>query len=247
MIGYVNIHDLDKTLDLSANFQPDGRLMVRSISTGVGALLPSWVASILAYCSEPRSKSDIANALGPRALQVLDQLIEIGLLLPPDHDVQEVMFSNFAGVPVHRRMLSDQVRLDAYRRAIEETVRPGDVVVDAGSGTGILALYAAKAGARKVYAIEQSDFADWSPVMAKHNGFGDVIQLVRGNFGEVELPEPADVLVTGTFGAWVAEAPQVNLTAAFSAPQGRWQAHSQPHPNACIRTVKQTRNFAVSI
>ena len=96
--------------DLSANFQPDGRLMVRSISTGVGALLPSWVASILAYCSEPRSKSDIANALGPRALQVLDQLIEIGLLLPPDHEVQEVMFSNFAGVPVHRRMLSDQVR-----------------------------------------------------------------------------------------------------------------------------------------
>ena len=176
--------------------------MVRSISTGVGALLPSWVASILAYCSEPRSKSDIANALGPRALQVLDQLIEIGLLLPPDHEVQEVMFSNFAGVPVHRRMLSDQVRLDAYRRAIEETVQPGDVVVDAGSGTGILALYAAKAGARKVYAIEQSDFADWIPVMAEHNGFGDVIQLVRGNFGEVELPEPADVLVTETFGAW---------------------------------------------
>ena len=42
-------------------------------------------------------QSDIANALGPRALQVLDQLIEIGLLLPPDHSVQEVMFSNLQG------------------------------------------------------------------------------------------------------------------------------------------------------
>ena len=188
--------------DLNAQFQPDGRLMVRSISTGVGALLPSWVASILAYCSEPRSKSDIANALGPRALQVLDQLVEIGLLLPPDHELQEVMFSNFAGVPVHRRMLDDEVRLDAYRRAIEATVKPGDVVIDAGSGTGILALYAAKAGARKVYAIEQSDFADWIPVMASKNGFGAIIELVRGNFGSVQLPEQADVLVTETFGAW---------------------------------------------
>ena len=188
--------------DLSANFQPDGRMMVRSISTGVGALLPSWVAGILAYCSEPRSKSDIADALGPRAIQVLDQLIEIGLLRSPEEQENEVMFNNFAGVPVHRRMLDDEIRLDAYRRAIEATVKPGDVVIDAGSGTGILALYAAKAGARKVYAIEQSDFAEWIPVMAEHNGVGEIVELIRGNFGAVQLSEKADVLVTETFGAW---------------------------------------------
>jgi SAM-dependent methyltransferase len=176
--------------------------MVRSISTGVGALLPSWVASILAFCSEPRNKSDIANTLGPRALQVLDQLIEIGLLMPPDQQEKEVMFSNFAGVPVHRRMLSDEVRLSAYRQAIQDVVKPGDVVIDAGSGTGILALYAAKAGAAKVYAIENSDFADWIPIMAAQNGMADVIELVRGNFGSVQLSEKADVLITETFGAW---------------------------------------------
>ena len=84
-------------------------------------------------------------------------------------------------------MLDDEIRLDAYRRAIEAVVKPVDVVVDAGSGTGILPYTPQKAGAQKVYAIEQSDFADWIPVMAEHNGVGDIIELVRGNFGAVQL------------------------------------------------------------
>jgi hypothetical protein len=188
--------------DLSAVFQPDGRLLVRSISTGIGALLPSWVASILAFCSEAKSPNEIAETLGPRALQVLDQLVEIGLLLDPASEQNEVMFSNFASVPVHRKMLMDEVRLSSYKRAIEATVRPGDVVIDAGSGTGVLAVYAALAGAKHVYAIEQSDFADWIPVIAKQNGVLEKVTLVRGNFGTVNLPEKADVLITETFGAW---------------------------------------------
>ena len=54
------------------------------------------------------------------------------------------------------KMLNDRARTDAFIRAIEATVRPGDVVVDLGTGTGVLALAAARAGARRVYAIEAS-------------------------------------------------------------------------------------------
>ena len=57
-------------------------------------------------------------------------------------------------VDEHREYLSDLNRLDAYRRAIEERVRPGFVVVDLGAGSGIMGLLACRAGARRVYAID---------------------------------------------------------------------------------------------
>lgn len=56
----------------------------------------------------------------------------------------------------HHHLLRDQARLDGYAEAIRRVVRPGDVVADLGSGTGILAWLAWKAGARKVHAVESN-------------------------------------------------------------------------------------------
>jgi hypothetical protein len=74
------------------------------------------------------------------------------------------------------------------------------VVVDAGSGTGVLAVMAALCGARKVYAIERSDFASAIPSVARDSGVA--VEVVRADFGTVVLPEKATVLVTETFGHW---------------------------------------------
>ena len=54
----------------------------------------------------------------------------------------------------HLSMLRDTARMDAFRRAIDASVRPGDVVVDLGCGSGVLSFMACEAGARTVYAIE---------------------------------------------------------------------------------------------
>ena len=57
-------------------------------------------------------------------------------------------------------MLVDKVRTSSFLRAVMETVHPGDVVVDIGSGTGVLSLFAAMAGASHVYAIEREAVID---------------------------------------------------------------------------------------
>ncbi len=100
----------------------------------------------------------------------------------------------------HQSMLNDRVRTDAFRRAIMAQVDPGDVVVDIGTGTGVLALFAAKAGASRVYAIEEDEVAELAERVIAANGYEDRVVLIRGASTTVQLPEPGDVLVSETIG-----------------------------------------------
>lgn len=101
---------------------------------------------------------------------------------------------------VHARMLSDTTRTTAFIRAIRETVRPDDVVVDIGTGTGVLAIAAAQAGARMVYAIEATAIGEVASEMFARNGLSGRIELVRGWSTRVTLPERATVMVSETIG-----------------------------------------------
>jgi SAM-dependent methyltransferase len=103
----------------------------------------------------------------------------------------------------HRYLLADEARTNAFREAIGRTVRPGDVVLDIGSGTGILAFFACDAGARRVYAVEQQHSADAAALLARQHGYADRVTIVHGRSTDVVLPEMASVLVTETFGPLV--------------------------------------------
>jgi len=100
----------------------------------------------------------------------------------------------------HHSMLADEVRTSSFLRAIMEVVQPGDVVVDIGSGTGVLSLFAAMAGASRVYAIEREPVIEIAGEIAAHNGMSETITFVAGSSLEVEIPERADVLITETIG-----------------------------------------------
>lgn len=106
----------------------------------------------------------------------------------------------FPSILNHVTLLEDEVRVGAFRSAIAETVRPGDVVVDVGTGTGILAFFAARVGAKRVYAIEETDLIGLAADLARENGLDDRIVFMRGNSLRVALPERADLLMTETLG-----------------------------------------------
>ena len=108
----------------------------------------------------------------------------------------------YAELEVHRTMIRDEVRTMAFQRAIEAVVRPGDVVLDVGAGSGILSLFAARAGAARVYAVEATTVAVLAESLAMANGFGDVVRVIRGDMMEVALPEHVDVIVSEWLGGF---------------------------------------------
>lgn len=106
----------------------------------------------------------------------------------------------FAAAAIHIKMLNDRVRTASYLAAIADVVRPGDVVVDIGTGTGVLSVAAARAGARHVYAIEASSIGRTAQSVFEANGLTERITLVPGWSTQVSLPERADVLVSEIIG-----------------------------------------------
>ena len=92
-------------------------------------------------------------------------------------------------------MLKDSVRTRTYMRSILNNPHlfEGKAVLDVGCGTGILSMFAAKAGARAVYAVDMSAIAEQAKQIVADNGFSSVITVMRGKMEDLELPEKARV------------------------------------------------------
>lgn len=98
-------------------------------------------------------------------------------------------------------MVGDALRFRAYSEAIARAVTPGDSVVDIGSGPGVFALLACKAGARKVYAIDMESVVEFGRQFAAANGMSDRIEFLRGDSRQLLLPERVNVIVSDLRGA----------------------------------------------
>jgi protein arginine N-methyltransferase 1 len=93
-------------------------------------------------------------------------------------------------------MIADTVRMNAYTKALRTAVKPGDVVVDIGTGTGIFALLACQYGAAHVIAIEPNENIHVAKKLARDNGFLDRIEFIQNVSTKVNLDEKADVIIS---------------------------------------------------
>ena len=115
----------------------------------------------------------------------------------------------------HATMLEDRIRLSAFREAIEETVKPTDCVVDVGTGTGILASYAASITQGTVYGVEYfPEAAQLAQCLMEYAAYGNV-KIINDSSYNCTLEIPPDLLVTETIGPLGPEENIVELTYAF--------------------------------
>ena len=114
-------------------------------------------------------------------------------------------FSGYASLLNQMSMLGDTVRMEAYRDAILGNADnfAGKVVLDVGCGTGVLALFAAKAGARKVYAVEATRTAAFARNLVEANGLEGVVTVIQSKVEDLELPERVDIIVSRFMGRFL--------------------------------------------
>ena len=99
-------------------------------------------------------------------------------------------------------MLMDHVRMRAYHTAImhNKALFEGKVVLDVGTGSGVLSIWAAQAGAAKVFAVEYTDMAKHARNLVENNGLSHIIEVIQSSVEDLELPCQVDIIISEWMG-----------------------------------------------
>lgn len=118
---------------------------------------------------------------------------------------RDYYFDSYAHFGIHEEMLKDEVRTMTYRNSMyhNKHLFKGKTVLDIGCGTGILSMFAAKAGAARVIGIECSNIVEYAKQIVEANHLSDIVSIVKGKVEEVELPDgitSVDIIISEWMG-----------------------------------------------
>jgi len=141
-----------------------------------------------------------------------------------DADYREFNGWYFAQFSEQEKMLADHPRMDFYHTAISRHVRAGDRVIDLGTGTGILAAFAARQGAAKVYALDHSGILKYARRLAAHNRL-EKVEFIATHSRDFKITERVDVILHEQMGDFLFDeamvANVVDLRDRLLKPEGR--------------------------
>lgn len=112
-------------------------------------------------------------------------------------------FSSYAFIYHQKQMLTDAKRMEAYRDAILGNAQcfKDKVVLDVGAGSGILSIWAAKAGAKKVIACEFTEMASHARNLVKANGLEEIVDVRRSAVEALALEKGSvDIIISEWMG-----------------------------------------------
>lgn len=205
-----------RSTTLSMHWDSDGRRLITDKHTGKAAHVGKGALKLLDRFGQEQSVQEVCRRLVAEAnpperdkvrqdlRRTVDKLISMSFLVPAqgtgaEKAAEEEPFTSLEEFDYHFRMLADSARVHAFGRAIQQVVKPGQHVIEIGTGTGILAVLAAQAGAQ-VTAIERFSIISLARAVAQACGVAHRIEFIRGRADLVQLQRPGDVLISEIVG-----------------------------------------------
>jgi protein arginine N-methyltransferase 1 len=142
---------------------------------------------------ETSSELAIPNGIKNRSVNVSDMTS------------MDYYFDSYAHFGIHEEMLKDEVRTLTYRNSMyyNKHLLKGKIVLDIGCGTGILSMFAAKAGAAKVIGVECSNIVEYAKQIVADNHLDHIVTIIKGKVEEIELPDgitKVDIIISEWMG-----------------------------------------------
>lgn len=162
-------------------------------------------STIMSVSGDPGMPIDDTVKLGKYCWRCQKEMNGLTTYRPEEMTSKDYYFDSYAHFGIHEEMLKDEVRTLTYRNAMyhNKHLFRGKIVLDVGCGTGILCMFAAKAGAAKVIGIECSSIVEHAEQIVRENHLSETISMVKGKVEEVELPdgiEKVDIIISEWMG-----------------------------------------------